>query len=196
MIKDKEVATVDGSSGVAAPLNGSAPEKELTMKVYRFAQEIDLSAQRFYQEMAARAKNHGVSRIFRTLADDESALLSRHRALAAADGEVDAEALDRGVNVFEQLRRREDQLVIEDDVAAYRLALDAERDVLQQYRSAAQREQHPAVKKRLVEIARDEERQVTELESLYDFANAPNHYLAWGEFSNLGDFHNFGRSLV
>lgn len=166
------------------------------MKVCRFVQEIDQSAQRFYQDMASRAENHGVSRIFQMLAKDESALLRRHRALASTDGEMDAAALDRGVNVFEQLRRREDQLVVEDDVAAYRLALDAEREILLQYQSAAQSEKHPAVKKLLANIARDEERHVAELESLYDFANAPNHYLAWAEFSNLGDFHNFGRDPV
>jgi rubrerythrin len=166
------------------------------MKVYRFAQEIDRSAQRFYQEMATRAENPGVSRIFQMLAKDENALLRRHRTLAAADGEMDAAALDHAVNVFEQLRRREDQLVVADDVAAYQLALEAEREILQQYQNAAQSEEQPAVKKLLAKIARDEERHVAEVESLYDFVNAPNHYLAWAEFSNLGDFHNFGRDVV
>lgn len=166
------------------------------MKVLRFAQEIDLSARNFYQEMASRTDNAGVRMIFDMLAEDERGLLNRHGALAGKVAEVDAEALDHGVNVFEQLRRREDRLAVADDVAAYRLALDAERDVLRQYRSAAKTEKHPAVKKLLAEMARDEQRHVAELENLYDFANAPNHYLAWGEFSNLGDFHNFGRDVV
>ncbi len=166
------------------------------MKILRFAQEIDQSALRFYEEMASRTNNPGVSTIFRMLAEDEAALLKRHRARAARTDGYDAAALDKGVNVFEQLRRREDQLHVEDDVAAYRLALDAERDVLRQYRSAAQAEKHPAVKKLLTAIARDEQQHVMELEGLYDFANAPNHYLAWGEFSNLGEFHNYGRDVV
>jgi hypothetical protein len=48
----------------------------------------------------------------------------------------------------------------------------------------------------LAQVARDEEQHIAELENLYDFANAPNHYLAWGEFSNLGEFNNFGRGIV
>jgi rubrerythrin len=166
------------------------------MKVLRFAQEIDESAQRFYEEMADRAKDPGVSAIFHMLAEDEGALLKRHRARAAKTDSYDAEALDTGVNVFEQLRRREDQLMVPDDVAAYRLALEAEREVLRQYRHAARTERHPAVKRLLATIASDEQQHVVELESLYDFANAPNHYLAWGEFSNLEEFHNFGRDIV
>jgi len=166
------------------------------MKVMRFAQEIDLSAQNFYQEMASRTDNPGVRMIFDMLAEDERDLLNRHGALAAKVEEVNAKALDRGINIFEQLRRREAQLAVGNDLAAYRLALDAEREVLQLYQRAAKSEKHPMVKKLLAEMAKDEQQHVDELESLYDFANAPNHYLAWGEFSNVGDFHNFGRDLV
>ncbi len=166
------------------------------MKVLRFAQEIDVSARSFYKEMASHTDEPGVRRIFQMLAEDENQLLKRHRALAAKENEVDAEALDRGVNVFEQLRHREDQLTVENDVAAYRLALDTEREVLRQYRSAERIEKRPVVKNLLTEIASDEQRHVEELESLYDFVNAPNQYLAWGEFSNLGEFHNFGRDVV
>jgi len=173
-----------------------APGKESVMKVLRFAQEIDHSAQSFYAEMAWRSDNPGVGRIFQMLAEDEGLLLNRHTSLAKRGDSFDAEALDRGVNVFEQLRRREDQLVVPDDVSAYRLALEAEREVLQQYRSAAQAETNPEVRRLLNKLAKDEQRHVEELEGLYDFANAPNHYLAWGEFSNLGDYHNFGRDIA
>lgn len=166
------------------------------MKVMQFAQEIDLSARNFYQEMALRTENPGVRRIFDMLADDEGEWLNRHAALATKGETIDTEALDPGGNVFEQLRRQEDQLTVADDVAAYRLALDAEREVLRRYRSAEQAEQQPAAKQLLAEMTRDEQRHVEELESLYDFANAPNHYLAWGEFSNLGDFRNYGREIV
>jgi rubrerythrin len=166
------------------------------MQVLRFAQEIDQSAQRFYEEMASRSDNSGIHGIFRMLADDEGRLLARHKTLARHGDSLDAEALDKGVNVFEQLRRREDRLHVVDDVAAYRLALEAEREVVRQYRRAARAEMQPEVKKLLNVLARDEQLHVEELEKLYDFANAPNHYLAWGEFSNLGDYRNFGRDIV
>lgn len=166
------------------------------MNVLRFAQEVDQSARNFYEEMASRTENPGVRRIFDMLAEDERELLSRHIQLAAKAAGVDAETLDRGVNVFEQLRRQEDRLSVDNDLAAYRLALDAEREVLQQYRSAANTEARPQARELLIEMAGDEQKHVEELENLYDFASAPNHYLAWGEFSNLGDYHNFGRDDV
>jgi rubrerythrin len=166
------------------------------MKVLRFAEEIDQSARRFYEEMAARTEDAGIRRIFATLADEETAILNHHRALARRGDSLDAETLNQGVNVFEQLRHREDQLQVTDDVAAYHLALDAEREVLRQYLNAARDETQPEVRKLLARLARDEQHQVAELENLYDFANAPNHYLAWGEFSNISDFKNFGRDLV
>jgi rubrerythrin len=166
------------------------------MKVLRFAQEIDLSARNFYQEMASRTDKPGIRTIFDMLAEDERGLMDRHGVLASRVEEVDAKALDGGINVFEQLRRQEAQLLVHNDLAAYRLAIDAEREVVQQYRRAANTEKQPMVKKLLADMAEDEQQHVDELESLYDFANAPNHYLAWGEFSNVGDFHNFGRDLV
>lgn len=166
------------------------------MNVLRFAQTVDQSAHDFYEEMASRAENPGVRRIFDMLAEDERELLNRHAMLAAGADGADARTLDRGVNVFEKLRQQEDRLSVADDLAAYRLALDAEREVLQQYRSAANSEARPRVKELLIEMAGDEQKHVEELENLYDFANAPNHYLAWGEFSNLGDYHNYGRDDV
>lgn len=166
------------------------------MNVLRFAQEVDESAHSFYEEMAARAENPGVRRIFDMLAEDESELLNRHAMLAARADGAEAKTLDRGANVFEQLRRQEDQLRVDNDLDAYRLALDTEREVLQQYQRAANAEVRPQTRELLIEMAGDEQKHVEELENLYDFANAPNHYLAWGEFSNLGDYHNYGRDDV
>lgn len=163
------------------------------MNVLRFAQEVDQSAQRFYEEMAMRSDNPGIEKIFRMLANDEAALLNRHQALAEAGGPIAAAALDGERNVFEQLRQREDQLAVADDLAAYRLALEAEREVLQQYRSVARIEDHPESRRLLERLAREEQQHIEALEGLYDFTSAPSHYLAWGEFSNLGEFHNFGR---
>jgi len=166
------------------------------MKVLNFAQEMDESARLFYEEMAERTHNAGVKTIFHKLAEDESALLNQHQELAIQGDFLDTETLEQGVNVFEQLRRQEEGLQVNDDVAAYRLALDAERDATKLYWHAANTEENPEIRELIVRIAQDEQRHMEELESLYEFANAPNHYLAWGEFSNLGEFHNYGRDLV
>lgn len=165
------------------------------MKVLSFATEIDRSAQRFYEEMADRADSEGVRNIFRMLAEEECMQLARLESKVAEADAYDTPTLESGRNIYEQLRRREDQLAVADDVAAYRLAIEAERDVVKQYAEAADLEKNPLVRKMLVEIAEDERHILNELENLYDFANVPNNFLAWGEFSNLGEFHNFGRDV-
>jgi rubrerythrin len=166
------------------------------MKVLSFAQAIDESARLFYEEMAARADNAGVRAIFHKLAEDEAALLKHHRVLAFQDDIPESENLNEGINVFEHLRHQEDYLQVGDDVSAYRLALDAERDLTKMYWRAANAEANPEVRELIVRIARNEQQHMEEVETLYEFANAPNNYLAWGEFSNLGEFHNFGRDMV
>ncbi len=166
------------------------------MKVLSFAQTIDESARLFYEEMAARADNVGVRAIFHKLAEDEVALLNHHRVLALQGDIPDTETLDEGMNVFERLRHQEEYLQVADDVSAYRLALDAERDLTKLYWRAANTEANPEVKELIVRIAQNEQQHMEGVKSLYEFANAPNNYLAWGEFSNLGEFHNFGRDMT
>jgi rubrerythrin len=166
------------------------------MKVLSFAQTIDESARLFYEEMAARADNVGVRAIFHKLAEDEVALLNHHRVLAVQGDIPDTETLDEGMNVFERLRHQEEYLQVADDVSAYRLALDAERDLTKLYWRAANTESNPEVRELIVRIAQNEQQHMEEVESLYEFTNAPNNYLAWGEFSNLGEFHNFGRDIA
>ena len=166
------------------------------MTVSGFAQEIDRSGRSFYEEMAMRAHHPGVARIFRTLAEEEDDLLRRHQTLPLETGEGEVETFDRSINVFEELRQREDQLRVDSDIAAYRLAMEAEQELLRNYRRAARNEKHPASKAVLSRIIKDEVMHLREIESLYDFVNAPNHYLAWGEFSNVGEYRNFGRDLV
>jgi len=169
------------------------------MTVSTLAQEIDVSARRFYEEMAEIAKRSdhpGVAGIFRMLAEDEESLFEYHRSLSAKEQECEVGMLDRGVNVFEELRHREEQLDVADDIAAYRLAIEAGRELLRRFRKAAEDESEAGSCELLAKIISKEARHLREIESLYDFANAPNHYLAWGEFSNLGDFRNYGRDLV
>lgn len=163
------------------------------MKVFGFARDVDRSGQRFYREMAERNGNPGVRNIFNMLAEQERRRLVRVERLAATTDGDETATLERGQNVYEQLRRQSNALHVADDVAAYRLARDAERDVLRQYETAAAAEENPLVKRILAEIAEDERRVMEELENLYEFTSAPNGFLAWGEFSNLGEFRNFGR---
>lgn len=166
------------------------------MNVFDFAQDMEKSGQRFYGEMANRAREDGVKKVFRMLAQDEEKLLGRLRSLKdrfTEEGKKDVAVLERGINIFEKLRAKARDLNIENDVDAYHLAMDAEREVLDQYMKAADGTKNPEMRRVLLRIAALERRELEEIEKLYDFVNAPNEFLEWGEFSNLDEFHNFGR---
>lgn len=165
------------------------------MNVFAFAREVEMSGQRFYGEMAVRAREDGIRNIFDMLAGDESKLLLDLQKLEARYGSVmrDSRALDKIHNVFADLRDREDQLTVSSDLEAYRLARETAQQVVEQYRSAIEQERDPEVNALLQRIAALEERELDELERVYDFVAAPTRSLEWGEFSNLDEFHNFGR---
>lgn len=51
------------------------------------------------------------------------------------------------------------------------------------------------IKPMLQAITEEENWHLEDFQNVYDFINAPNQYLAASEFSNLDEFHNFGRSV-
>jgi len=81
------------------------------------------------------------------------------------------------------------------DLEAYQEGMDIERKSYQLYKKAAEQEKDDAVRKVLLQIADEEKKHYEILQNIYCFVNAPNQFLAWGEFSNLGEFHNFGRNI-
>jgi rubrerythrin len=167
------------------------------MKIIDFARNMDRSAQHYYEGLAEKAGQIGPQRIFNMLAHDEEALLARLQRIQermGARADLDSRALDGRVNVFQRLQRRE-RPVVTDDIDAYHLALEAERQVLRQYEQALANETEPEARRLLQRIADQERHELEEIEHLYAFTNAPQQYLEWGEFSNLSEFHNFGRDV-
>jgi len=70
-----------------------------------------------------------------------------------------------------------------------------EADSFRLYEDAATKEAGAEVKSLLLKVAEEEHKHFNILENIYRFVNAPNRYLAWGEFSNLGEFRQFGRQV-
>jgi len=165
------------------------------MTVLDFARRLEQSGFDFYTEMAGKTSGEGTRKVFELLASDQRQILERLRRMQeryAAD-DRDAEMFDRAINVFEKLRRQEAKLPVASDLDAYHLAIDAEREVVNQYRNLLGRIKTPELKRIVMRVLSLDRRELEELEQLYDFVNAPTDSLEWGEFSNLDEFHNFGR---
>jgi rubrerythrin len=166
------------------------------MNVIDYARSTDKSGVRFYQEMADRSKPEGVKRIFTMLAHDEELLLEKLQLMQEKYpemGKQNLSVLSLSSNVFEKLRKTKDKADIGTDVEAYQLACDAEREVIRTYERATKETKETELIKSLMLISAMERRELTAIEGMLDFTNAPNQSLVWGEFSNLNEFHDFGR---
>jgi rubrerythrin len=166
------------------------------MNVFDFAMEIERSGRNFYRSVAQKTGATGVRTIFSMMAEDEQQLLERFRAMKAtvrATTMQDSPVLENAANILKDILNERAALQITDDLGAYHYVMEEEAAICRLYESAASRETNPEVQGLLRRIAAEERRELDSLQRLFDFVNAPNEFLAWGEFSNQSEFHNFGR---
>ncbi len=167
------------------------------MNVYDFAIQMETDAEIFYRKLAAESHIPGIERIFTDLVDDEQ----RHRQIFQAlkeqqepDAVTDSKALEKAKNIFEKiLAEKQDMPSLRSNLESYRYALKLEAEGVRLYTDAAKREIDGEIKQLLLRIAKEEENHFNIVENIYNFVNAPNQYLAWAEFSSLGEFQAFGR---
>jgi len=166
------------------------------MNVFDFAMEVERSGRKFYRKLAQSAGAAGVGRIFRMVADDETELLEKFRDMKNT---VQTTTLQES-QTLEQLSGRLKEILdenradkIQSDLDAYNYVIEVEKGLCGLYDEAARREPDEEVRNLLKRISREERRELAQLEEIHGFVNAPNEFLAWGEFSNLDEFHNFGR---
>lgn len=166
------------------------------MNVFDFAMDIERSGSRFYSQLAEKAEQKGVKTIFSMMAKDEEDLLQKFQAMKTSVQTTtmeDSVALEYVPNIFKEVLDEQEALNVSDDLEAYNYVMKVEEDLCRLYENAAEKEKNEQVKNLLLQIAAQEHRELESLQEIYDFVNAPNEFLAWGEFSNLDEFHNFGR---
>ena len=166
------------------------------MNFMDYARKTEESGIRFYQDMADATELEGVKRIFSSLAHDEELLLEKLQRLQQHFPKMrkqNIRSLNRKPNAFEKLRKTRDRLHISNDVEAYQLACDAEREVIHTYELATESVQETEAKKALMRIMAMERHELDEIENMLDFTSVPDQSLVWGEFSNIDEFHDFGR---
>lgn len=167
------------------------------MNVFDFAMEMESSGHEYYEGLARAASLPGLRTIFSGLAEDELKHFEFFRDLKNGKQTTtmpQTSTLDTAQNVFLLLPRGSEGLKdVKDALVAYRHAMKLEADSFRFYEDAAAKESDPEVKALLLQIAGEEHQHFNILENVYNFVNAPNQHLEWGEFSNLGDFRQFGR---
>lgn len=169
------------------------------MNVFDFAMKMELDGKTYYERVAAESAIPGLRTVFTRLAADEQKHYDIFQALQrqteGAPTMEDSSVLEFARNVFEDLLSRGEAPSFQGDLEGYRYAMKMEADSVTLYEDAARREKNEEVKALLLRIAAEEQKHFAILENIYDFANAPNQYLAWREFSNLPEFRQFGRDV-
>ncbi len=169
------------------------------MDVFDFAVQMETDAETLYHKLAAESPHPGIQEIFTGLAADEK----RHKQIFQAlkerqspDTATDSKVLERAKNIFGQiLSKKQEPPTAMANLDSYRYALSLEAEAVTLYSDAAKREPDGDLKKLLLRIAEEEQQHFNIVENIYNFVNAPNQYLAWREFSNLGEFRAFGRKV-
>ena len=129
--------------------------------------------------------------IFAMLADAE---LEHHDAIEAMKKgvpaeQVDTKVLEKAKNVFQKLlERKQTMAALKNDPDGYRQAIRIAEEGVKLYEEMAGKETNPAAVKVLQMLAEEERKHLHIMENIYDFAEAPHTYLAWGEFGNLKDY--------
>ena len=169
------------------------------MNVFDFAMQMEVDGKKLYEKLAAESSDAGLRTIFLMLAADEQKHFEIFRDLqqGGTPNLQETTALEESRRIFREALEHKEQILrsIDVELEGYRYAMKLEADSARLYEDAAARETRPEVKDLLLRVAGEEQKHFNILENIYDFFNAPNQYLAWREFSNLDEFHQFGRDV-
>jgi len=162
------------------------------MNIFDYAMQMELDGKEFYEKLAEESDTEGLKTIFRWMAVDERKhydLFRQMKEQGASLSMADSDALDRAKNVFAKLQEQGATPGSEvKSLDAYKYAMKVEADSATLYEEAAAKETRQEIKDILLRIAIEERKHLNIIENVFEFVNAPNQNLVWGEFSNLKEF--------
>jgi rubrerythrin len=161
------------------------------MNVFDFALKMEEDGKTFYEKLAAETNVHELKMIFSMLASAEE---EHHEALDVMKKNIppdkaDSKVLENARNIFHVLLKRKDAIdMLKNDPDGYRHVIKTAVAGIKLYEEMAGKETNKDAAKILLMLAEDEKKHLEIMENIYDFAEAPKNFLAWGEFSNLKEF--------
>lgn len=158
------------------------------MDVYDFAMKMELDGKAYYERLSAETPVVALKNIFLDLAADEQKHYATIRSLKS--GKVldmtESTALEKTKNLFERPNTDREAIGgLKNVLDGYRYARRIEADSIRLYEDMAKKEGNPDALRLIQKIVEEEQRHYTIMDNLCEFVQAPQNYLAWGEFSNL-----------
>ena len=161
------------------------------MNIFDFAMKMELDGTAYYEKLAAETDVGGLKSIFTSLAADEQKHYEIILAIKTGTKLImaDSTVLEKAKNLFEELMADKSiSGTLKKSLDGYQHARKLEADSVKLYEDMAKKEDNPETLQILLRIANEEKKHFNILDNLYDFALAPQNFLAWGEFSNLKEF--------
>ena len=169
------------------------------MNVFDFAMKMEEDGKAYYENLAEQSSQPGLKTLFHSLARDEQKhfeIFKQLKAGAAVPEMQDSDVIEEAKNIFQTLSDQDKVFKkTEAILAAYQHAMNLESGSVRLYEDAAGKEENQAIRELLMRLATEERKHFEILANIYHFVNAPNEYLAWGEFSNLDEYSQFGRDI-
>ena len=159
------------------------------MDIIRFAMQMELDGQKFYEQAAAESQQEGLKEIFLYLAEEEKRHFRFFKSLAAGQSDEARRELSNGRmkesrNVFVDLIENGTSSSFGEDVrAAWKKALEIEEQAVKLYSEEAKREDDSARKDLLNQIAEEERNHVYLIDNVLSYLNDPESFKASQQFS-------------
>jgi rubrerythrin len=161
------------------------------MDIFEFAMEKEKSSERFYRDLAARARHEGLRSILSMLADEEAKHYKtvRRMRVETPDQVTDTPVLAHAREIFEKMRGSADKFDFHiDEAELYRKACDIEEASRTFYLEKAREADNPAHKDIFLKLADEEQKHWMIVEGIREFVSRPETFLENAEMYHFDDY--------
>ena len=161
------------------------------MDIFQFAMEKEKYSEDYYRQLAAKADNKGLQKIFNMLADEEANHYSVVEQMKSKIPErvSDTDVLSNANEIFKQMKETADKFNFEaNHVETYKKAQDIEKNSREFYMQKADDVQDHRQKGIFKRLAEEENKHYFLLENIIDFVSRPQQWLENAEFHHLEDY--------
>ena len=161
------------------------------MDIFQFAMEKEKYSEDYYRQLAAKADNKGLQKIFNMLADEEAKHYSVVEQMKSKIPErvSDTDVLSNANEIFKQMKETADKFNFEaNHVETYKKAQDIEKNSREFYMQKADDVQDHRQKGIFKRLAEEENKHYFLLENIIDFVSRPQQWLENAEFHHLEDY--------
>jgi rubrerythrin len=161
------------------------------MNALDFMTRFEEDCLKFYETLGSNEHNPELVNLYGLLADSQRRHLGILETLkeTTRDSDVESALAERAAHVVNGLREvlfaHDITKEMKNDRDAFSHVLHAEEEMIKLCEGMAKAEPNENAKALFAWLAENEKKHLMEIEGIYDFVEAPDCYLEWGEFSNL-----------